>query len=112
MPAGVVLGGHGNETDGDVVKRILLQHLNIVKSVGVRPETLNEPRSGLTPVAKDLTLNLVRSATAKKNLSCHLRVRGRGIVQRETCRRGQDRNEEWRRQDPHQAGPGAEHRAE
>src|SRR6266404_2666844 len=109
MSGGVVLGCHSNKTHGDVVGGVLLQHLNIVKSVGVRPETLNKPRSRLTPVAKNLTLNLARSASAKKNLSRHLRVRSGGVVQRETCRSSEERDKEEWGQDPDQAGSGREH---
>src|SRR5437588_4267849 len=109
MRAGVVLGSHGNKTHADVVGGVLLQHLNIVKSVGVRPETLNKPRSRLTPVPKNLTLNLARSASAKENLSRHLRVRGRGVVQRETCSSSEERDKKERGQEPDQAGPGGKH---
>src|SRR5205085_180093 len=83
--------------------------LNIAKSIGVRPEILNKPRSRLTPIAKNLPLDLVRSASAKENLSRHLGVRGRGVVQRETCCRGEERDKEQRGQDPDQAGAGGEH---
>src|SRR5438874_11816795 len=68
MIARVVLSRQRSKTHGDVVGGVLLQHLNIVKSIGIRPETLNEPSSRLTPVAKDLTLDLDRCASAKKNL--------------------------------------------
>ena len=109
MIARVVLSRQRSKTHGDVVGGVLLQHLNIVKSIGIRPETLNEPRSRLTPVAKDLTLDLDRCASAKKNLSRHLGVGGRGVVQRETCRRRQERDQEKRSQHSDQAGACREH---
>ena len=77
-----------NVIGGDIVVRVLLKNLHIVKRVAAEAKILNKPGAGVSPIAKDLSFDIAfgpRSRFGEKSFARELGVRCKRIIERHAC---------------------------
>src|SRR5438876_1119943 len=77
-----------NVIGGDIVVRVLLENLHIVKRVAAEAKILNKPGASVSPIAKDLSFDIAfgpRSRFGEKSFARELGVRCKRIIERHAC---------------------------